>query len=140
MSYAVDSKERTMLIQAERKRLDPETWQRDKDARDMDPEHKFGSFMFNSKKPIWLYAQSPNAQQKVFVQFPYYAAIRIVEGTHRLATPQEQEAFQKQQDALRAASKAQQDAEAVPGVAGLTSAIAEAMRQGRNQPANQRKE
>lgn len=139
-SYAVDSKERTLLIQNERRKLDPESWQADRDAKEIDPDHRPGSILFTSQKPIWLFAMDPKARQKIFVQFPYYAAIRIVEGTHRRATNQEIEAHRQEQEDLRTATKAKQDAEAVPGVAGLTNALAEALRQGRNDapPANKK--
>ncbi len=80
--------------------LDPESSALDTAERAINPKWQ-NDHLRNSRKPIWIHSLEENAGQKMFVIGPYYASIRLVDRTHRLATKEEIDAHTATEDKKR---------------------------------------
>lgn len=82
--------------------LDPDSHHKDVEAKQTDPNWKYG-FMEASKKPIYLLAVDENHEggHNMCVCGPWIAAKALVLHTHRQATPEESQAWIKEQAAQR---------------------------------------
>jgi hypothetical protein len=120
-----DNEKYWLKIRQKMVELDPESAEKDHNARLSDPKHKF-EFLESSQKPIYIVSDEPNknGSNNLSVCPPRVAAKMLAEGSHRVATQQEAHAWIEQQAEQKRQLEAAESKKQQPLVTELVSALA----------------
>jgi hypothetical protein len=97
--------------------LDPECAKRDADMRAINPKHGF-RYMETESRPLYLCSltnrQANTIGGRICIANAFISAKMIIGGTHRLATPEEIDAYEREHTARRQKIMDQIDAQTAP--------------------------